>query len=224
MRTPLGALKRPETLVTLTLLFLLLTIAVASITSVLIGPDWGSLWKGLLFGLLAGWTLAAFKQPAIRSLVIVLAVGVSYSLLSAGGLTQKVSPLILEAFRELEVIVTSPRGTTIDFSPFAGLLEELLTSTAVVLERVRIWIAALAAGEPVFDPVAAGIMWGILAWIVAAWAGWVVEARQEWLAGSHPGDLAERGHTLVCPVHIFIVISDPGVGADLAGYGPARSS
>jgi len=50
-----GRVKRLEKLATFTLLFLLLTIATASVTSVLIGPDWGSLWKGLLLGLLAGW-------------------------------------------------------------------------------------------------------------------------------------------------------------------------
>ncbi len=185
----LGRVKRPEALVTITLLFLLLTVAVASVTSVLIGPDWNSLWKGLLLGLLAGWTLAVFKQPAIRSLAILLAIGIIYSLLSAGGLSQKLLPVLGEPLRMFIVFVTSPRGTEIDFAPLAGLIQDLFTSSTVVLERVRVWITALSAGEPVFDPVAAGIMWGMLVWIAAAWAGWIVEARKNALLAVIPAIL-----------------------------------
>jgi transglutaminase-like putative cysteine protease len=189
----LGRSKRPEKLVALTLLFLLLTVSTASVTSVLIGPDWGSLWKGLLLGLLTGWILAIFKQPPIRSLLAALAVGAIYTLLSAGGLSQKVTPILLEPLSLVVTMISSPRGTRIDILPLVSSANDLLSSSVVVLVRVRDWTTALVAGEPAFDPVAAGIIWSMLVWIVAAWAGWVVEGRMNGLLAVLPAILLSVG-------------------------------
>lgn len=64
-----------EKLTELTLLFALLTIATASVTSVLVAPDWGMLWTSLMLGLLVGWVLALFRGSALGSACIVLGLG-----------------------------------------------------------------------------------------------------------------------------------------------------
>jgi transglutaminase-like putative cysteine protease len=185
--------RRGEKLATLTLLFILLTAAAAGVTSVLSGPDWGSLWTSLLFGLLIGWALAIFRQPAWRSTGIVIATGLAYALLYTGGLGGKLAAMLVVIFRLAVLSAAYPQGSILDLIQLVPLLQEFFTSTGVILARVQAWVTALAAGQSYFDPVAAALVWGILVWIVAAWAGWVVEARRNALLAILPAVLLSAG-------------------------------
>ncbi len=167
---------RGEKFVTLLLLFILLTAATAGVSAVLTGPDWESLWLSLLFGLMLGWVLAIFRWPAWRSAVLVIVLGVLFILLYAGGLVDKVLAVPTEIFRLIGSFLTSLRIKEVDFTPLSIALQHVSTSTGVVLERVVTLIRDLTSGQPSFDPVAAGLVWGFMVWLVAAWAGWVVEA------------------------------------------------
>lgn len=185
--------RRGEKLATLALLFLLLTAAAASMTSVLSGPDWGSLWISLLLGLIIGWVLAIFRQPVWRSAWIVVAAGLIYVLFYTGGLGRQASA-VLVAFLRLSIHnAISPPFIIPDWIQLARLFGGFLASTGVVVQRVHAWLAALGSGGSFFDPVAAALVWGILIWIVAAWAGWVVEARRNALVAILPAILLSMG-------------------------------
>lgn len=191
-----GAFKqvlRAEKLVAVILLFVLLTATFLGVTSVLKGPDWASLWKSLLFGLLLGWALALWRKSPAWAALIILALGAIYVLLFPGGLGAKLITSAIEVIRLGWQLVTSWKGTGIDWSPLLHPLIEFSTSSGIVIERVRVWVAALVAGQPTFDPVAAALTWSLLAWIVAAWAGWVIEARQNALLAVLPALLLSAG-------------------------------
>jgi transglutaminase-like putative cysteine protease len=185
--------RRAEKLAALALLVILLTAATAGVTSALKGPDWASLWRGLLFGLLLGWVLAIFQQPARRVAWIALAIGLIYTLLFVGGLAGKVLAVAAELIRLASRIAPSPKGGGGDLTSLAHLLQELSASTGVIIERVQAWVVALVAGQPTFDPVAAALVWSVLVWIVAAWAGWVIEARRNALLAALPAILLSVG-------------------------------
>jgi transglutaminase-like putative cysteine protease len=185
--------RRGEKLATLTLLFILLTAAAAGVTSVLSGPDWGSLWTSLLFGLLIGWALAIFRQPAWRSAWIIVAAGLAYALLYIGGLGGKVAAMLVVIFRLAILSVAYPQGSILDLIQLINLLQEFFTSIGVIAARVQVWVTALAVGQSYFDPVAAALVWGVLVWIVAAWAGWVVEARRNALLAILPAIMLSAG-------------------------------
>jgi transglutaminase-like putative cysteine protease len=51
----------------------------------------------------------------------------------------------------------------------------------------------IITGEAVFDPIAAALVWSIMVWIVAAWAGWIVEARRNALLAVLPAVLLSLG-------------------------------
>lgn len=190
---PIHQAGRGEKLATLVLLLILLTTAAAGVTSVLSGPDWGSLWTSLLFGLLTGWTLAVFRQPAVRSIWVVAVAGLIYALLYTGGLGGKVAAILAVFFRLAVNSVASPQGPILDLIQLTHLLPEFFTSTVVVVERVQAWLAALGTGQSYFDPVAAALVWSVLVWVVAAWAGWVVEARRNVLLAILPAILLSVG-------------------------------
>lgn len=183
----------PEKIVTLLLLFVLLTAATAGVTSVLISPDWGSLWRGLIFGLLIGWVLAIFQQPPWRSALIAASLGTSYALLYAGGLRQKVSAVLTELIFIMSRITISPQDPGVDFNSVTLLLAESFNTTGVIIERVRMWGVSLVVGEPTFDPVAATFVWIMLVWIIAAWAGWVAIAHKNGLLAVLPALLLSVG-------------------------------
>ncbi len=167
---------RGEKLVTLLLLFTLLTAAAAGVTAVLTGPDWASLWESLLIGLLLGWALAILRWPAWRSALLVAGLGLLFCLLFAGGLNGKLLAVIDQLFRLAGQLPAWLKTREIDLSAFGSAGQELWASIGVVLERVVFWLSDLMAGQAAFDPVAAGIVWSLVVWLVAAWAGWVVEA------------------------------------------------
>ena len=188
-----GRFKRPEKITAFLLLFLLLTLAVASVTGVLIGPDWGSLWKGLLLGLLLAWSLAIFRQPVFRSVVIVLVIGIAYILLFPGGLSHRLAPIWLALIRLGVALYVSPGELTLHLKPLLDAAQELGASLLVVLQRVSDWALALQRGDPVFDPVAAGIVWNLLVLLLAAWAGWLVESGRNVLLAVLPVILLSLG-------------------------------
>jgi transglutaminase-like putative cysteine protease len=178
-----------ERLAELALLFVLLTAATAGVTSVLIAPDWGSLWRSLSFGLLVAWVLATFKQPGWLSALVTLALGAMYSFLFPGGLSARAGAVFFE-LRLLgsHVTLTTDRFA-VDFSALSQASLEFFTAVGVVLERLRLWAAAFAGGEPAFDPVATTLAWNLLVWIVASWSGWVVGARKNALLAVLPAIL-----------------------------------
>ena len=177
---------RLERLAELALLFALLTAATAGVTSVLIAPDWGSLWRGLFFGLLVAWLLGTFKLPGWLSALVILALGGMYSLLFPGGLSARVGAVVYE-LRLLgsHVTLTTDRFA-VDFSFLSQASLEFFTAMGVVLERLRQWVSAFAGGEPTFDPVATTLAWNLLVWIVASWSGWFLAARKNALLAVLP--------------------------------------
>jgi transglutaminase-like putative cysteine protease/uncharacterized membrane protein YidH (DUF202 family) len=178
--------RRGEKFVTLLLLFILLTAATAGVSVVLTGPDWGSLWESLLFGMLVGWTLAIFRWPAWRAALIVIFLGVLFSLLFAVGLTEKILGLFDEFFRLVDSIIATLEIKGVDLTPLSSAAQQVFTSIGVVMGRAFVWMKDLMTGQPSFDPVAAGIVWSFMVWLVAAWAGWMVEAGKNALVAVLP--------------------------------------
>jgi transglutaminase-like putative cysteine protease/uncharacterized membrane protein YidH (DUF202 family) len=165
-----------EKFVSLLLLFILLTAATAGVFAVLTGPDWISLWESLLFGMLIGWVLAIFRWGAWRSALLVIIIGILLSLLFAGGLNVRLLAVLDEFFKLVGGIIPSIKSREVDLTPLVNSLQQVLTSASIVLGRVFSWLKDLLTGKPVYDPVAANLVWGIVVWLVAAWAGWMVEA------------------------------------------------
>lgn len=188
-------------LVTLVLLFVLLSAAVIGVVATLKGPDWVALWQSLLFGLLLGWTLALCRASTWRSLFIILFVGLVYILLIPGSLLVELIPIASELVRLAGHTIGYLKGGNADFVPLIRTIQDFYSAVVVIFGRVGSWATDLATGQPVFDPVAATLVWNALVWIVAAWAGWIVEVRRSAFLAALPavflcvGTLAYVGQT-----------------------------
>jgi hypothetical protein len=213
VRHPFGSMLqsavRVKNLVILLLLFILLTTVVAGVTSALTGPSWPSLWGSLLLGMLAGWLLALIQWKAWRSTMLLIALGVIFTLLFAGGLGERISSVIGELFRLMGQVITGLNFKEANLNPLSTAISQVITSTGVVLNRVIKWISEVAAGQPTFDPVAAAIVWSAVVWLVAAWAGWVVEARKNALVAILPAlifNLSVLSYGRINSVSIYLIL------------------
>jgi transglutaminase-like putative cysteine protease len=177
----------------LLVLFALLLAATAAVTSALHGPDWASLWGGLLLGLLAGWGLVVLGQPAGRSLIACGLTGITYAVISGGGL----APRCLDAGLALGRLGWEISGWAADSAQAMQAeivaLQALASAAGVVMIRTHAWVIALASGMAVFDPVPASIVWRGVVWGMAGWAGWAIEARRQALTAALPAMLIGGG-------------------------------
>lgn len=203
---------RAEKLITLLLLFILLTTATAGVSVVLTGPDWASLWVSLLLGMLLGWLLAILHWPSWRSALLLVGLGVLFSLLTSGGLGVKILELPAELFRLASQIIRSTSINDIDFTSLSSATGQVFSATGVVVGRVFTWLKDLLAGRPAFDPVAVGIVWNVIVWLVAAWSGWVVEAGRNALLAVLPAlmlnlSTLSYGHYYTASLYLILGIT-----------------
>ncbi len=198
-----------EKIVTLALLFVLLTAAIAGMTAVLTGPDWASLWVSLLVGLLAGWILAILRWPAWRSALLGLVLGILFCLLFAGQLDLNVGSVLAETVRLVASVPSWIKTGQIDLAPLGGAFLQLFSAIDVVLGRVAAWVTDLTSGSAAFDPVAAAVVWSLVVWLVSAWAGWVVEAGHNALIAVLPAlslDLTTLSYGRYNSVSIYLML------------------
>ncbi|NJD60394.1 MAG: transglutaminase domain-containing protein [Anaerolineae bacterium] len=176
-------------LLTLSLLFILLSACAAGISAVLTGPVWSLLWESLLFGLLLGWSLAAFHWRAGWSALVVILAGLGFSLWIAGGMNARIGSVVNEFVHLISSMVTALTIKGANLTPLGEAVQRLFASQGVVLGRAAVWMKGLFTGQAIFDPVAAAIVWSNGIWLVAAWAGWMVGAGKNALLAVLPAVL-----------------------------------
>lgn len=71
----------------------------------------------------------------------------------------------------------------INLSGLGGYFIEIQARMSGLLARVGQWLAAFSQGRSLEDPVVDGLMWLVLFWMLAGWAGWLL-ARQASVLGA----------------------------------------
>ena len=178
--------KRIDKLAVLMLLFILLTSAMAGVVSVLTASNRGLLLQSLLLGMLTGWGMALFRQSAWHVILIAITFGFIYIFLFPGGLIGKALPVLIEFFHLIPDGFASLRGEAIDLASLIDLLHAFFSSAGILMTRLQAWIVAFVERVPIFDPVAAALVWNTIVWLMASWAGWIIEARRNVLLAALP--------------------------------------
>ena len=73
-----------------------------------------------------------------------------------------------------------------DPTPLLRISAELGTAVSTLLTRTCGWLSDLLKGSSSYDPVAAMVFWGLLLWLAAAWAGWMVRRQHKALLAVTP--------------------------------------
>ena len=180
----------PEKISTLLLLILLMSVIIASVITVLEGADWNTLWVAMILGLLVGWSLAIVRIPGWVSFLIIIVSGLSYAVIDAGKLLGKVIVVISGFIKMAIFLLTSSYGTWVDPEGFNQIRIDFQNAVTVIFGRIQIWGMAILENKPIFDPVAANLVWTAIIWMLAAWAGWVAISKKNGLLAIFPIILA----------------------------------
>jgi hypothetical protein len=180
----------PEKISTLLLLILLMSVIIASVITVLEGAYWNTLWAAMILGLLVGWSLAIVRIPGWVSFLIIFLSGHSYAVIDAGKLLGKVIDIISGFIKVAIFLLTSSYGTWGDPKGFNQIWIDFQNAVTVIFGRIQIWGMAILENKPIFDPVAANLVWTAIIWMLAAWAGWVAISKKNGLLAIFPIILA----------------------------------
>jgi len=154
------------------------------------GATWSLLMPIALLSVACGWGLGSSLLNPKQAWVSLTALGFPAVFAYVGGLFRPLGSLILSILSLIPQLVQwltdeVPIDASSVSMTWAGLVEHL--SSLVI--RLWKWSLALAAGEPFLDPLAAGIVWSILLWLVCAWAGWRMRRDRQALQALAPSSV-----------------------------------
>ncbi|MBN1440619.1 MAG: DUF4129 domain-containing protein [Anaerolineales bacterium] len=188
-------LKRTDTrgLLKPALLAAVLAAAVGQIAPLIVRADAALFLSAALCGLLAGWLIGRLPLPPAAAAAANAALGIDFLLLTVGrldlpfrrwiGLSAVWFARFLPQFRNLEFDAASWRAET-------GLL---LTGPSSVVARFFAWAASIRRGDEIFDPVASAFFWGLVFFLLGAFAGWALSARRKPFAAVLPPVILSAG-------------------------------
>ena len=180
------------------LAILLLAIAMASLVfgvqASMRGLESGPVFVMALAGIFTGWLLARTRLNGWLAAFVVAAVGLIVVGLSIGRLAKPSIALVNAAGDWYAQLAGMSRFSQKDLTSFTLTVFEqswtgFLAAINTLLDRSQLWLKALAAGHPTYDPLAVLLVWGILAWCSAAWAAWWLRRRQQALVGLAPSGI-----------------------------------
>ena len=137
------------------------------------GATWSLLMPVSLSAVACGWGVSKSRLNSKQARVSLIALGVPGVFIYVGGLARPLGRLSLSLFSMIpQIALWLSDRTPVDASLLLTTWVELTEHLASLFARLWEWSAALFAGNPFLDPLAAGLVWSLLLWLVGAWAGW----------------------------------------------------
>lgn len=171
------------------------------------GLDRGLALTMVAIGALAGWIVRGVVRQSWVGIPAMAMVGLGTVFLRVGRLGGELVALCWEIFALFRSIRRwSTSGVAPAWEPLRQALGVLWRGGATLVTRVTVWATALVTGEPLFDPVAVALVWGLGLWVVSAWAGWLICRRERPLWALTPaGVLLMVGFSYVWGSHTFLL-------------------
>jgi hypothetical protein len=157
----------------LILLFIIITIVAAGVSGVLIHNPGSTFWQCIIAGMLLGWIIGSVKRSSWYAGFLIVFLGIIFILFFTSGIEKLFWSVFIGLSRVSGHIASL---ATVEFREVFSLLKQeyqLARAVSVVLERSSSWLIDFGARQPGFDPIATGLIWNLVIWIVAAWAGWI---------------------------------------------------
>jgi Transglutaminase-like superfamily len=174
-------------------LFLLLTATILlslALAQLIRGDTWSLFIPVTCAAALCGWGLGKSHTSARQAISGLIVLGIPAVFIYVGGLIVPIGTLFFSmALLVPQIVLWVPKKTLMDLTFFFGSITNIASRTEVILSRVWEWSAQVSAGKIVFDPVAIGVIWSILLWLVCAWSGWQLRRNHHVLSAFLPSGL-----------------------------------
>jgi hypothetical protein len=77
-------------------------------------------------------------------------------------------------------------GNALDLLPLLNARQDLAQRLVTTYQRLALWLNGLMNGIQIEDPVVRTMIWSLVLWLIAAWAGWQIFRNNRLLAGMLP--------------------------------------
>ena len=158
------------TLLSLALLILIFSILTYGLAESVRGIDIALLFPVVLLGLLFGWWLGRSNISKRWALLLAVMLGLGIVLYRVGRLGDPT----LEIIRATTNLQFTEQSRQIEWSPFWEALTNFGASIITLIIRTSSWSWKVASGQQAFDPIAIAVVWSLILWGLAIWAGWSV--------------------------------------------------
>ena len=172
-------------------LLLTATVVIAlALGKVVRGATWSLLMPVSILSVMCGWRLGVGHLNPKQAWVSLTALGIPGIFIYVGGLVRPLGHLFLSILGLIsQIVIWSSERVQIDTSSVLVTWTELTTHVSSLLIRLWEWMAALLAGRPFVDPLAAGFAWTDILWLIGAWAGWRLRRNRQALQALAPGGM-----------------------------------
>ncbi len=181
-----------QTTAQLFLLLLAFSAFVAGLGQVVRGAETSAFLPAVIPAIFLGWYLGRTRLKAWLSLAGLLLLGV----LLLWGRTAQSGPAVVLLLVSLGMLALQnflhllhANQLMVDMSALAAIqavTHSLGVQSMVLWTRLEAWLRGLFGGTDINDPVVRVLVWSMLLWVLAIWAGWAV-GRNRVLAGLLPG-------------------------------------
>jgi len=211
------------TLLQVALLLLVISLVVFGLAGIVRSMDVNLLLTTGIAGALLSWLAARSRMRVWLAVLLAVALGAACLLIRVGRLEGDLLAIPRGAAVTLWQIgrwaFGGPRplhlhlfeGPAPDWTLVPLALSWLTTDTATLLNRALTWLQALRAGEAVFDPTAAALVWGMAIWLVTVWAGWFVRRYRQAAVGLFPAGALLSYSLYYSSAHPYILLPFLGI-------------
>ncbi len=129
-------------------------------------------------------------SPGVKKLsvgITLLGLGPLALVIQLGGMWSPLAGLVKGAFAFIASLIEFLFSRSqVDFSFLLAAREELLQTIFGLVSRLVLWTSGFLRGVEIEDPVVRTLLWGLVLWLTAAWAGWQMRRPNRLLTGILP--------------------------------------
>lgn len=147
-------------------------------------------------GAAAGWLLARSRLAASWASAAAAGLGLGWASLFIGRLW---NPLFVALLELKNLLIELYRWIRIEdyglpaLLPFNESVLDFSRAAQILGQRFGLWVGGIVYGQPVPDPLAAALAWGLCMWLIAVWASWAVRRLGQPLAALLPAGVVLSG-------------------------------
>ncbi|HVN14651.1 MAG TPA: transglutaminase-like domain-containing protein [Anaerolineales bacterium] len=175
----------------LTLLLMATTCLAVALGEIARGATWSLFIPVTLAATLYSWWIGKSHLNGKQVFGSLIGLGIPGTFMYVAGLLVPFGNLILAAASCLPFMLLwlHDRSEKVDFTSLIITWIDLINRATAALARTWEWSIALATGKTVIDPLASGVAWSVLLWLVSVWAGWRLRQNHRALPALAPGGI-----------------------------------
>jgi transglutaminase-like putative cysteine protease len=161
------------TILTLICLSFVIVGTAVGFSSAVRGISFGPLLRLGLTALLLGWLLARTKIPTWLAGLLLLLFGAGISFVTMASLWEPLLFWLHIAASLAWNYLKGMRGEFLDLIPIQLASSDVGVNFSEAWLVFEQWGRSIIAGKSIFEGLAVSMVWGLVMWLISAWAGWV---------------------------------------------------